>query len=465
MSERSASVLRGSVRATVGALVIGVGATVAVLLNSWPLPSVERAPVAVAVDTLNGAEQSLICPGSFSELGADASRAQVAIPTGSATVVSAGAIGSTFELQRTEPGGSLPVVLRAGAGDPTAAAQAQNVSTETLRGLSAASCAEAAHDQWIVGGSTALGTSTTLSLGNPSDVPATVQIRLFDDSGEIVQGKTGVLVPARSERTVSLNGYAPGRERLAVNVTSTGAAVTASVGIGHVISLSPFAVDTVTRQLAPSMLQVIPGVTNISDHEHGGPGDAGELDPFPVVVRLLAPGGESGTAKIRAVAKDGTSTDLGQATFEGGKVTDFPIQHWPEEADGMIIEASSPIVSGVQASSDDGVNHDYAWFAPAPMIEADLKFAAAIVPGGRLVLVNPGESDARVTIDDAADTSKTQQVTVPAGAALPVAARPSSMIESDTPIAAGVRVTAGGLAGYPVLAPQQRAGALTVFPR
>ena len=457
--------LRGSARATVGALVIGAGAAIAVLLSTWPLPVIERAPIAVAVDTLNGAQQSLVCPGSFAELGADPTRPGTAIPSGSATVVSTGTIIASSELLRAEAGGSMPAVLRAAAGDEAAAAQLQVVSSQTLRGLSAASCAEVAHEQWIVGGSTALGTSTTLSLGNPSDVPATVQIRLFDDNGEIAQGTTGVLVPAKSERTVSLNGYAPGRERIVVQVTSTGAAITASLGVGQVISLSPFAADTVTRQLAPSTLQVIPGVANISDHEHGGPGDAGDLDPFPVVVRMLAPGGETGSARLRAVTKDGTSIDLGRAQFAGGKVIDFPIQHWPTEADGLIIESSAPIVSGVQGSSDDGVNHDYAWFAPAPVIAAKSEFAAALVPGGQLVLVNPGKTEAKVTVTDAANRSQQQTVSVPAGAAMPVAATPSSMIESDAPIAAGVRVTAGGLAGYPVLVPLQRSGELTVFTR
>lgn len=464
MSERSNALLWGGVRATVGVLVIGVAATVAVALNTIPLPAVERDTVAVTVDTLHGAEQALVCSGSFAELGADPNRPSVSLPTGIASVTVAGEISSMSELERTEAGGSAPAVLHAPAGDPLAAAQAQQVLTATLRGLTASSCAEPVNEQWLIGGATTLGISTTLSLGNASSVPATVQLTLYDENGAVDQTRTsGVLVPAGSERTVSLNGYAPGREHIAVRVVSTGAAVTASLGVAQAASLIPFAVDTVTRQLAPGTTLIVPGVTNISTHQHG-PGDAGEIDPYPVLVRVLAPAGETGSATVRAVMADGSSEQLGQLEFSGSAVAQLPVAHWPEEADAVVIESSAPVIAAVQGSADSGTEHDYAWFAPAPVLAADTPVAAPVVFGGSLVLVNPGAVDAVVRID--AGSGQPREVKVPAGGAVTAVAAGPVTLTSSAPIAAGVRLAGGGdIAGYPILTGADRASAITVYPR
>lgn len=467
MSERTRGLLRGGVRATVGVLVIGVAATAAVVLNAVPLPAVERDPVAVRVDTLHGAEQSLVCGGSFAELGADPGRPSVAVPSGVAEVTLAGSASSSSQLQRTEPGGSLPEVVHAPAGDAVGAAQRQSVATASLRGLVASSCSEASNEQWLLGGATVLGVTTTLNLGNPSAVPATVQVTLYDERGRVDDSSSGVLEPAGSERTVSLNGYAPGRERIAVRVVSTGAAVTASLGVAQTDTLTPFAVDTVTRQLAPSRTLVFPGVANISTHQHG-PGDAGEIDPFPVVVRALAPGGESGTGVVRAVRADGSSEELGVIEFGDGAVAELPIAHWPEDANAVIIEADAPLIGGVLGSADDGVQHDYAWFAPAPQQPADAEIAAPVVAGGQLAIVNPGSAaiTVRIGAGDSASSGGSSELSVPAGGAVLADAAGGALLTGTGPFYAGVRIATGAdIAGYPVLAPVERASSITVYPR
>lgn len=466
MTERTSPVLRGSVRATVGVLIIGVAATAGVVLSTAPLPAVERDAVAVSVDTLHGAEQKLVCAGAFGELGADPSRPTVALPSGEATVVVSGDATARTELERLEPGGGLPTVVHAPAGEPVAAAQAQLVTTANLRGLAASACAEPSNEQWLLGGATTLGVSTTLSLGNPSDVPATVQLTLYDEDGPLEEAQSsGVLVPAGSERTVSLNGYAPGRERIGVRVVSTGAAVTATLGVAQTQTLTPFAVDSVTRQLTPDTLLLVPGVTNTSTQQDG-PGDAGPLDPFPVLVRVLAPGGETGTATVRAILADGSGEELGRLEFSDAGVAEMPVAHWPEGAVAVAIEASAPVLGGVLGSADSGVEHDYAWFAPAPPLPADTEVAVPVVAGGRLVLVNPGAEDAVVRIVAQSDGAKPQEVTVPAGAAILSPVSTSSILTSSAPVAAGVRIASNGnIAGYPILTAVERASSITVYPR
>lgn len=463
MSEASNRALRGGLRALTGVVIVGVAATSAVLVGAADLPVIERPPVAVTVDAQHGAERPFVCSGAFAELGADSAQPSVSIPRGDAVVSTAGEPSRTTELEREESGGTPPEVQWVPAGVPFAASQSQQVVTDDLKGVVASSCAEPANEQWLVGGATTIGVSTTLTVGNPSQVPATVHLSVYDENGEVDSAlTTGVLVPAGSQRVVSLNGYAPSRERLAVRVESTGATVTASMGIGHVKGLIPFAVDTVTRQLAAGTTLVVPGVTTLSDAPKG-PNDTGDADEFPVVVRALSPSGESGTATVRALLSDGGSEELGSLDLDGSSVSEMPVTIWPENANAVVIDSTVPIVGSVLAQSVNEQAHDYAWFAPAQELPAGAEAAVAGVDGGQLVLANPGSESAEVVLAGAGVSDV--RATVPAGAAIAMLAPSDARITSSVPIHAAIRVTSGGVAGYPVLAEPERASELTVYPR
>jgi len=464
MSEATNRALRGGVRALTGVVIIGVATSLAILLGATSLPAIEREPVSVSVDARHGAERSFVCAGAFAELGADSSRPSVAVPHGDAPIATAGRASTASQLERSESGGSAPTVEHVPAGEQFAAAQSQRVVTDALNGLVASACAEPSNEQWLVGGATTVGVSTTVTIGNPSPVPATVELTVFDEKGEIDSSVTsGVLVPAGSQRVVSLNGYAPGRERLAVRVESTGAAVAATLGIGHVSGLLPLAVDTVTRQLSPATTLVVPGVSSTGDEQHG-PGDAGELDRYPVIVRALSTTGKSGSGTVRALLSDGTNEDLGTITLTGGAVTEMQLDHWPDGANAVVIDADVPIVGGVLAQASSGDDHDYAWFAPAPELSAQAEHAAAVVDGGQLVLANPGADVAEVRVTSSGRPE--QSYTVPPGASIAGLAPSDARLSSSVPIYAAVRLEAGAtIAGYPVLAEAPRADEWTVYPR
>lgn len=465
MSDRS-RVLRGGARAATGLVVVGVCAAAVLLLSQTELPAVERAPIAVTVDSTQNTVRSLVCAGPFGELGADPSQPGVAMPTGSPAVAISGAPTEVGSLVRPEGGASSPLVIEAPADEPLAAAQIQAVSTETLSGAAASACAEPSNEQWLIGGSTMLGVSTTLSLGNPGSVPATVQISVYDESGPVDAVQTaGVLVAAGTMQTVSLNGYAPERERVAVRVISTGAPVTASLGVGQTSGISPFAVSSVTRQVDPETALVIPGVANRSDHGHG-PSDSGEGDDFPVAVRVLAPGGEEGRAQVRAVDASGGITDLGDIALSGASVGELLVPHWPEGAQAVMVSADVPVIAAALGSATVAEGHDYEWFAPAPVIAAEVSAAVPVVAGGELVVVNPGDVEAKLVIEQADGGGAPRTQKLPAGAAAVVQAPADALLTSSVPVYAGVRYVSGGLiAGYPVLAPDPREGALTVYTR
>lgn len=468
MSEQTKSMLRGSARALTGVAIIGVSVASAALLGSGvvKVPGLEREAIAVTADANQNATFSLVCTGAFAELGAEPSQPTVAVPGGSSTVLLTGESLEQRELTRENENGTAPTVIEGSADATLAAAEMQQVTTTTLQGLSASSCAEPAHEQWLVGGGTTLGQSSTLVLGNPFSVPSTVQVSIFDENGKIDSSRTtGVLVPATSQRIISLNGYAPGRESLVVRVESTGAAVTAALGVSQTIDIRSFAVDTVTRQLSPEQTLVIPGVANMVTEEKVSDGAAPDTDLNPVVVRLLS-ANDNGTAVIRAVDPEGNSTELGAVELKAGVVSDFTVKQWPANAQAVIVEADVAIVGGVRGTADVPPAHDYAWFAPAPELPSESKFGVSVVLGGELVLTNSGTSDISVTVAAEGDTAPEQTIPVPAGAAIPVSGKGQLWLTSTGPVHAGVRLLSGAnMAGYPVLAPIERSLALTVYTR
>ena len=464
MTEQSNRMLRGGARALTGLIVVGAAVAGVVAIGIVDLPEQSGEPTAVTVDTTQNASRALVCAGPFAELGADPERPSAVTPVGAAAVtVSGEAEGSA--LARPE-GGEPPAVFRAPENQTLAAAQQQRIDTENLRGLAASACAEPLNEQWLVGGATSVGASSTLSVGNPGTVPATVRITLFDGEGQIDALKTaGIIVPPGSEQTVSLNGYAPDRDKLAVRVESTGAPVTASLGVGQVNGIEPFAVATVTRQTEPSTSLVIPAVANRSDHE-AGPSDSGEGDQYGVVVRVLAPGGEIGAARVAALDDEGRTIDLGTIDYLAGGIAELTVPTWPKDAHAIVIHADAPIVAAALGSVQHEKQHDNEWFAPAPEIRPGAATAVPVVPGGRLVVANPGTESATVRIADASGDEETTEVTIAAGSARTVDAPERALLRSTQPVHAGVRILDDGdLGAYPVLPADPRDGALTVFTR
>ncbi|MFD5599154.1 DUF5719 family protein [Leucobacter sp. NPDC058333] len=464
MSDHS-RLLRGGARAVTGLLVVAAAGAAVLFAGTVTLPAVDRKPLAMTVDTTQDTTRTLVCAGSFSELGADPTRPGVAIPVGDATTAISGKPAGTATLTRSE-GGGLPSVVFAPMAKPLAAAQFQALATESARGAAASSCAEPLNEQWLLGGASSLGFSTTLSLGNPGTVPATVAITVYDENGEVDAVQTaGVLVAPGTVQTVSLNGYAPDRDRLAVRVESTGAPIAAHLGVSQSSGIDPFGLSGVTPQTEPSESLVIPGIEN-ADGADRGPNDSGEGDAFPVVVRALAPGDTAGTATVTAIDKNGKSTEVGSIKLAPNAIGELNVATLPAGANALVLNADVPIIGGAVGSADNTKEHDFEWFEPAPVIAADAKAAAPVVSGGRLVIANTGDADAKVTIESASGKGKTQTSKVGAGAAVVVSAPADALLTSSEPIHAGVRfVSPTAIAGYPVLAPDPRDGTLTVYPR
>lgn len=458
MTERS-NMLRSGGRAITGLLITGAAAVGALALGSVDVPNLVSDPHAITVDTTQRGERTLVCSGAFSELGADPGKPDVAAPVGEADVV-AGADSTA-----SDPlGASGARVYTAAAQSQLQAAQVQQIASATLSGLAASSCTEPVNEQWVLGGSTSGGYSSTLTVGNAGSVAATVHISVFDEEGAVDSLQTsGVIVAPHSQQVVSLNGYAPGRERLAVKVTSTGAPVSASIGVSQLDNIVPVGIATVTRQLQAETRLVIPAAANSDDPDHeAAPNDTGPGDRFPLLVQALSTAEHDATATAYAVDAAGKRTQLGTLELTPNAVASLTVKTWPKSANAVVIESEVPILGGVLGQSNSGEAHDFDWFSPAPEIPAGVPVSAPVVNSGTLMIVNPGDSEANVSLD--ADGKNT--VTIPAGAAAPVKAAKNTVVMSDTPVYAGVRVLgAATIAGYPILPSTELGGELTVYTR
>ncbi|WP_246454357.1 DUF5719 family protein [Leucobacter denitrificans] len=309
MTERT-KLVTGGARALTGVLITAAAAAGALLIGTLNFPTVESEPRATQVDTMQTGARELVCAGAFAELGADPSRPDVALPVGR-TNVSVSGDGERKELgssdtDSTSVGGAA--VFTGTMSEPLAAAQIQQLDTATLSGTVAGECVEPVNEQWLLGGASMLGYSTTLSLGNPGSVAATVHISVFDENGKIDDQQTsGVIVAPQSQQIISLNGYAPDSERFAVRVTSTGAPVGASLSVSQIDGINPVGAATVTRQVRAETVSVVPGVANEAVGNHGD----GDADSFPVRVQAIAPGEAAGTAEVFALSAEGERISLG----------------------------------------------------------------------------------------------------------------------------------------------------------
>ncbi len=460
----------GGARALTGVVITAAAATGALLIGTLNFPSVHSEPRATQVDTMQTGARELVCAGAFAELGADPSRPDIAMPVGHTNVMVSGT-GEHKELafsetDATSVGGAT--VFVGTMSEPLAAAQVQQLDTATLSGTVASECVEPVNEQWLLGGASMLGASTTLSLGNPGSVAATVHISVFDEQGKIDDQQTsGVIVAPQSQQTISLNGYAPDSERFAVRVSSTGAPVGASLSVSQIDGINPVGAATVTRQVRAETVSVIPGVANEAVGNHGPAEPGGDAaDSFPLRVQAITPGTEAATAEVFALSSDGERISVGWIELQPGTLGELEVVSWPKNAHAVVVESAVPVFAAAGGSANDDTAHDFDWFTPAPEMAAHSEVRAAIVPGGTLILTNAGPGTATVTIHSDDDDSDPLTFEVESGSAVPTVAKGSVTIESTAPVSAGVRVLSGGaIAGYPVIPSAEPDGELTVYTR
>lgn len=471
---RRALTISSRVASGLAGILVAAAAVAASSLLPWPTVSSGAREVSV---TPVPAAKHLVCPGAVLRLGdVGGGNATVASPIGQPSTARAASSG-TFEsaaLQSSDgsAAGAPILIATAASGDASASiagAQYQAVDGEEYRGLATAVCAEPSSDVWLLGGSTAVGRTTLLTIANPGAVASTAEIELFGPEGAVAApGMDGLLVAAHSQRVVSLAGFAPNLDSIAVHLTSRGGPVVANLQESIVRGIEPGGVDIIGTTAAPSTTNVLPGLLIRDAEAVGGRlGEDGFTDLRPIL-RLYVPGDTAAETTVSVLPEDpsleGASFDL---VVDPGIVTDVPIEGLADGAYSVVVHTSVPAAVVARAStvatakvgSTPAGASDVAWFASAAALSGTSFMSIAPGPGATLHLSNPGDAAATVTVGGSA-------VVVPAGGAagVEVGSGESYLLDGAEGLFASVSFAAPGqLASYLLSSAVNDVSPLTIY--
>ncbi|WIB35255.1 DUF5719 family protein [Curtobacterium sp. MCJR17_043] len=323
-----------------------------------------------------------VCAGSALRLSDDAGNdATRASAVGSPEIASA-TTGGTVErtqLEGSSTGSSDPTLLTAPAGDTApqvAGSSVQSVSDGDLVGMGAASCDDPSQSTWLVGGSTETGRTSLVTLANPTDVNATVDLAIADAEGTVsAPGTTGIVVAPNSQKVVPLSGFVTDQGATVVHVTSTGGQIVAHMQ------------ETVVRTLTPRWVRHRLGRSRSRAHA-GHPGcRARRRRGGRSVARTprtrhprsgsTCRGDRAARVTLGITTADGGGTTV-DATAEPGIVTDVPLDDFPDGRYSFTITSTVPIVAAARTTTptEDG-RTDLGWFASAEPLGASTVTAVA----------------------------------------------------------------------------------------
>ena len=468
-----------------GLVAVGTVAAAALLAGPWATAVAEPGPAllaqpARAVNAAPAPAQLVCAPAATLPEGADVGDSQFsATPVGTASHVVAGVLGKAGHGAAWTPlggpaaplheGGAM-ATLSADPGDAGGVIATQPVSGEAfraagvtssvttsgdLRGLAATPCSAPAISQWIVGGSTEVGSTALLTVQNPSAGPATVTLAVYGPSGQVALGSQGAFVLGPGQTKVTrLEAVAPDQRRVAVHVASTGGRVTAHLQVQSLDGLLARGVDLLGPGVGPSTSVAIPGVMS---------GGEALDDPNAPVLRLLVPGTAGGTARVRIYGPSGRVFLRGADSLDlaPGTVTDLPLGGLPAGGYGIVVDADVPVVAAAQYTRQAatpphavvaGTLVDVAWVAGQPLPEPGAAAQVAVPPSVGAVMsltgvpedrdaTEPEGKAAAVLTAYGADGTKlgSRDVSIPAGSVVRTAV--ASIAGEGTP--AFVTVDAG----------------------
>lgn len=487
---RSPRTVRGAAilgaRVLTGAIGVVVAVAVVVTAGIAPLPSL-RSTAPSTVVTPVATAQELVCPGSLLRLASDTGKgattaSSIGVPTVRSAVTFGNVTSKAFADSEANTGGTsaAPQVLTTppNDADPTtptliSGAESQNANNGEFIGLAATSCTVASGDQWLVGGSTVTGRTTLLTLSNPTEVAATVDIAIMDEDGPVVSpGMTGIVVAPNGQRVLSLAGFAPEVASPVVHVSSRGGQVVASLQQSIVRGLAPGGVDIVTAGAAPAKTAVIPGVVLTNTVGVNQKIGADGFDDLVTVIRVASLGTENGSARVSVVPEDGKTTGKSfDLPLTAGSVTDFPLDELADGNYAVTVTADDNIVASVR-SSTSGVKSsknrtDFAWLSSATQLTSDalVTVASGIVPA--LHFTNPTDAKVTITATPVSGTGTKLSVPIAAGssARIPAVAGTSYRISGFEQLYASVSArTNGGVSGYGVIPSAPASSPVRIYP-
>jgi len=290
---------------------------------------------------------------------------------------------------------------------PLAATSAQLLDNLNVRGLATLECQTPEPEVWLVGGETTTGRQMALSLINPYEVSALIDVDVWGATGPIIAplGR-GILLAPKSQRVISVAGLAPNEPSPVLRVTSAGVGVVASLHYSIVRGLEADGLSVIGSQNPPSTKRVIIGAYSPPE-EVLGPirGKDGYRD-VAAMVRLLSP--ENDTVAQVTVVVAGFPDARINVQLVAGQSQDLLLDEFGSGDLAFVLQADSPVVASLRTSVGTDARTDTDWVGSATSIVGESAFAVPAVGETHLSLFNLGSEALVVTLDG-------REVQVPAG--------------------------------------------------
>lgn len=207
-----------------------------------------------------------------------------------------------------------------------------------LLGLSATPCSAPRADQWIILGSTGLGSDALLVLANPSAAPSVVTITANGAAGPLGGGPQPLTVPAHSTITALPAAWFPDEDGLALRIRSEGAGVAAFAQASVLDGEVPQG-TTWTSAQAPATSSMILGV--------GGEDSA--------TLRIAVPGAEPAEVRASILGSEEEAPLTGAGvSVDAGTVLAIPLDGASAEEAALAIESDRPIIASVDRTWTGG---------------------------------------------------------------------------------------------------------------
>ena len=354
------------------------------------------------------------------------------------------ALSSTTVLDGLSLEGALsttyPVVVsQAAAEGPLAAVSYQSLANLNVRGLAVSECQEPRTETWLVGGDTTTGRQAALSISNPADVPATVNIDIWGATGLISSPLgQGILVQPGAQRVLSLAGLAPSEPSPVIRVTSTGVGVVAALHASIVRGLMADGLSIVTGQPAPGLLRVVPGVYLAPEELLGSiKGKEGYVD-VGGALRLLSPENDA-VVSVRILRASGAPTTT-RIELVAGQVVDLTLDELGNGDVVILVDSNEPVVAAVRQSVGNDQTTDTSWVGSSYPLVGPAALAIPPLGESRITFANPGDDSVAVNFDG-------RDLEVPAGGIVTRPVADTHQIVAPATIYAAVSVRGESILG------------------
>ncbi len=479
---------------------VGIVAAVAVVaaVGLIPLPSRTIAAPTVVV-TPEAADQARLCAGGLLRLGDESGQNANTPSSIGAPSVRSGGIGAAVQssdlaASDAGTGGSAAaprlLTVPATTGATLSGAQSQVAEAQDYTGFAAASCAEPSSSIWLVGGSTAVGRTTLLTIANPSEVDATIALTILSPNGAVTApGMAGIVVKPGEQRVIPLAGFAPNVASPVVHVVAGGGQVTAYLQQSIVRGLDAGGVDIVNAGAEPATHLVIPGIRVRNSVGVNRALALPDWDDVAAAVRVAVPGSTSAKVQVSLVPQDSKLTGLSfEMDVATGQVGELPLDSAAETDSGtvaipdgdytVVLDSDQPIVGGARvstavdmgaagstASDTSAPASDFAWYASAPALTGDTPVTIAPGASPELSASNPSNRAIALVLKAQGGADLTLNVPAAGAATIPVAAGTTYLLTGAKGLVVGISYAGDALlAAYPVASARPVSGPITVHP-